>query len=90
MAEPDFDQSKVHRYFSADCFNKTWELIEKPQRTPDENEAYDSFEPGVTLALDPAVGLLSDEHGDRVPGSWPGFMPLPAAWKRQDTTVSCA
>jgi hypothetical protein len=30
--------AKVHRYFSVECFNKAWELIEKPNRTPAEDE----------------------------------------------------
>ena len=36
--EPEFDASKAHRYFSAHCFNRAWELIEKAERTPAENE----------------------------------------------------
>jgi hypothetical protein len=35
---PEFDLSKAHKYFSADCFNKTWELIDKTDRTPEEDE----------------------------------------------------
>ena len=35
---PSFDLDTAHRYFSADCFNATWELIVKPQRTPAEDE----------------------------------------------------
>ncbi len=35
---PSFDVSEAHRYFSADCFNKAWELIEKTNRTPAEDE----------------------------------------------------
>ena len=38
IREPEFDASKAHRYFSADCFNKAWELIEKTERTSAENE----------------------------------------------------
>ncbi len=34
----DFDVVTVHKHFSADCFNKAWELIDKPQRTDEENE----------------------------------------------------
>jgi hypothetical protein len=34
--EPDFDLAVVHRYFSADCFNKTWEFIDNPHLSPDE------------------------------------------------------
>ena len=29
----------VHRYFSAFCFNLTWDLLDKPVRTAAENEA---------------------------------------------------
>ena len=35
---PSFELSMAHRYFSADCFNKTWELIDKTNRTPAEDE----------------------------------------------------
>ena len=34
--KPDFDLAMVHRYFSATCFNKTWEFIDNPHRTSDE------------------------------------------------------
>jgi len=37
--KPDFDLAVVHRYFSATCFNKTWELIDNPHRTSDEELA---------------------------------------------------
>jgi hypothetical protein len=36
--DPGFDTALAHRYFAADCFNKTWEFIEKPNRTRDEDE----------------------------------------------------
>jgi tetratricopeptide (TPR) repeat protein len=36
--DPGFDVQKAHRYFSADCFNKAWALIEKAKRTPEEDE----------------------------------------------------
>jgi hypothetical protein len=35
---PGFDTAKAHRYFSATCFNKAWEFIEKSDRTPEEDE----------------------------------------------------
>jgi hypothetical protein len=39
MTHPQsFDLAAAHRFFSADCFNKAWELIEKPDRTPEEDE----------------------------------------------------
>ncbi len=35
---PGFDLEAAHRFFSTDCFNRAWGLIEKPDRTPDEDE----------------------------------------------------
>ena len=34
----DFDQAAAHKYYSANCFNKAWDLIDKDQRTPAEDE----------------------------------------------------
>jgi hypothetical protein len=37
--EPTFDLEAAHRYFSTNCFNKAWDLIETEERTPaDEDE----------------------------------------------------
>jgi hypothetical protein len=36
-AEPAFDVNAAHRYFAADCFNKAWDLIDKQDRTPEED-----------------------------------------------------
>jgi len=35
---PDFDLEAAHRYFSAQCFNRAWDLIDKPDRTAEEDE----------------------------------------------------
>lgn len=35
---PPFDRAAAHRWFSADCFNRVWTLLEKPDRTPDDCE----------------------------------------------------
>ena len=35
---PEFDSATAHRHFSAHCFNAAWELIDKPERTPEETE----------------------------------------------------
>lgn len=35
---PEFDIQAAHRYFSTTCFNQAWELIDRPGRTPDEDE----------------------------------------------------
>jgi hypothetical protein len=34
---PNFDVSAAHKYFAAHCFNQAWELIEKKERTPEED-----------------------------------------------------
>lgn len=36
--QPSFDHAVVHKYFSTNCFNQAWDLMEKPERTPDEDE----------------------------------------------------
>ena len=36
--ELEFDLAAAHRYFAIDCFNRSWDLIEKKARTPDEDE----------------------------------------------------
>jgi hypothetical protein len=33
---PDFDVAAAHKYFAAHCFNKAWDLIEKPNRTTED------------------------------------------------------
>lgn len=35
---PDFNVDDAHKFFSAYCFNRAWELIEKDVRTPEEDE----------------------------------------------------
>ncbi|NKB68477.1 MAG: hypothetical protein GKR89_15550 [Candidatus Latescibacteria bacterium] len=37
-ADPNFDLAQAHRYFSASCFNSAWDLIDKTDRTPAEDE----------------------------------------------------
>src|SRR5688500_4536337 len=37
--EADFDAESSHRHFSADCFNRTWTLMERPDRTAADTEA---------------------------------------------------
>lgn len=38
MSESAFDASDAHQHFSKHCFNRAWDLIDKPNRTPGENE----------------------------------------------------
>ena len=34
----EFDQAAAHKYYSVHCYNKAWDLIDKEQRTPEEDE----------------------------------------------------
>jgi tetratricopeptide (TPR) repeat protein len=34
----NFDLESAHRYFSAECFNRAWDLIDKPIRTAEDDE----------------------------------------------------
>lgn len=36
--EPTFDLQAAHKYFSAHCFNSAWGLIDKEERTPEEDQ----------------------------------------------------
>ncbi len=38
-ATPDFNLENAHRYFSAECFNRAWELIDRPDRTPEDDRS---------------------------------------------------
>jgi hypothetical protein len=35
--QPPFEPAAAHRYFSAHCFNSAWDLIDKSDRTPEED-----------------------------------------------------
>jgi hypothetical protein len=37
--QPGFDVAKAHIHFAVECFNHAWTFIEKPIRTPAEDEA---------------------------------------------------
>jgi hypothetical protein len=37
MKQPEFDLADAHRYFAVHCFNAAWDLIEKPDRTADDD-----------------------------------------------------
>jgi hypothetical protein len=36
--KPEFDVAAAHKYFAANCFNSTWELLDKEDRSPDDDE----------------------------------------------------
>jgi hypothetical protein len=35
---PGFDTNAAHRHFAVECFNQAWDLINKIERTPEEDE----------------------------------------------------
>ena len=35
---PSFDLAAAHRWFATDCFNRVWELLDKPDRSSDDDE----------------------------------------------------
>jgi hypothetical protein len=37
--ETEIDIDAAHRFFAPECFNRTWDLINKADRTPEEDEA---------------------------------------------------
>jgi hypothetical protein len=37
MTKPSFDIAAAHKYFASHCFNSAWDLIEKKDRTPDDD-----------------------------------------------------
>lgn len=38
MGRDDFDVAAGHRFFSTDSFNKTWDLLDKKERSPEDDE----------------------------------------------------
>jgi catechol 2,3-dioxygenase-like lactoylglutathione lyase family enzyme len=34
----EVDWSQAHRFFAADCYNRSWDFFEKPDRTPQDDE----------------------------------------------------
>lgn len=36
---PALDEAAAHRYFAGACFNRTWELLDQADRTPEDDEA---------------------------------------------------
>jgi hypothetical protein len=37
-ASPTLDKPQAHRFFAAECFNRAWELMDKPARSGEEDE----------------------------------------------------
>ena len=40
---PAFDLAAAHKYFAAECFNRAWDLIEKKERTPEDDRLMESL-----------------------------------------------
>lgn len=38
MNVPDFELAEAHRYFSANCFNRTWDYLEQSERSADDDQ----------------------------------------------------
>ena len=38
VSEPDFDLKAAHKFFSVNCFNRAWDLMDKLERTAEEDE----------------------------------------------------
>ena len=38
MTDPAFDVAMAHKFFSANCFNEAWELMQKRERTQHDDE----------------------------------------------------
>jgi hypothetical protein len=36
--KPDFDLKAAHKYFSAECFNRAWDFIDKPTRSTGDGD----------------------------------------------------
>ena len=36
--QPDFDHPAAHRHFAAECYNRAWGLMNKPDRTSEDDE----------------------------------------------------
>ena len=75
---PGFDIPTAHRYFSAHCFNRAWELIVKTGRTPAEDEEMLRLSLAAT-ALDAA--RLHRPTCRSATGRPPAFMPC---WVRPE------
>ena len=40
---PDYDEALAHKYFSVQCFNQAWDLIDKADRTPAEDRLMEAL-----------------------------------------------
>ena len=38
MTKPNIDLAAAHQFFSAECFNRAWDEMDKPNRTSEEDE----------------------------------------------------
>ena len=72
---PDFDTEQAHRYFSTHCFNMAWQLIEKPDRTPEDDEQMIRLAQASLWHWTGPCQLYTS-HNDGCPGLVPGSFPF--------------
>lgn len=41
--KPDFDLAAAHKFFAAQCFNQAWDLIDKVDRSPEEDRLMEAL-----------------------------------------------
>jgi len=64
MSEDEFDEEEAHKKFAVDFFNKTWELIEKKNRTDEDDEMMVNLAHASRLHWDFAGSYLQYQRGD--------------------------
>ena len=82
-----FDLPTAHRHFAATCFNAAWELIDKPDRTPAEDEqmllrTFASFYHWTQRADCTAENRSSDSQSALARAS-ASVRPFPPLWSRR-------
>lgn len=50
MTNHDIDTAAAHRHFSTDCFNRVWGMLDKPDRTPEDDQLMVSITPAINPA----------------------------------------
>ncbi len=60
----DIELEQAHRHFSAECFNRAWDYMDKPVRTPEEEE---------TMLM---LSMASFWHWSRRPDRTAGNLPV--------------
>lgn len=64
MSEKEFDEEEAHKKFAADFFNKTWEYIEKKNRSEEDDEKMINLAHASRLHWDFAGSYLQYQRGE--------------------------